>query len=122
MGYVVVFNRLAFQRTKPDDASIPDGPEDVVSKGERVPDYVPPFTLDALSASGMITMVNDEPVLPPIAPEPEPEVPTGPVAPKTTDSRAAWEAYAEELGMPAEQAQGYPNKGELIDAVTALTA
>lgn len=119
MGYVVVFNQLAFQRTKTDDPSMPDGPEDIVARGAMVPDYVPPFTLDALAASGMITMIGDRPVEPEVGPV-GPEPPAGPVAPRPTDSRASWEEYAVSLGMPEEQAQAYANKGELIDAVSAL--
>jgi hypothetical protein len=119
MGYVVIFNRLAFQRTQDDEPSMPDGPEDVLSRGDPVPDYVSQFTLDALAASGMIAMVGELPA--PIEPEPVgPEPPAGPVMPASVATRGAWEKYAEDRGMSAEQAQSYANKAELIDAVTAL--
>lgn len=126
----------------------PDGNEVVVRKGNYVPDWVPPWQLAAFQQSGMIVPVADRPVFEPepvgLGPVP-PEVPPAPgdvlppvertdvvtdtgtpeaqPAPQGTESRATWEAYATspQVGMTTEEAQAYPNKAALIDAVTART-
>jgi hypothetical protein len=87
MAHVVVFNALAFQRVKLDNAGNPtiepDGEEDIVAKGGRVPSYVQMGTLSALESAGMIVAVGDDtkPVVEevgPIAP-----IPTAPIFPPT---------------------------------------
>jgi hypothetical protein len=124
MAYVVHSSALAFQRTKKDDPSMPDGPEEIVKQGDRVPDYVGPFHLAALASAGMISVVSDDPVPAEVGPVgPEPPVKQDDlesVAPKPTDSRATWEDYAVSKGMTPEQAASFANKGDLIEAVTTL--
>jgi hypothetical protein len=129
MPHIVVFDRLAFQKVKLDDQGNrtiePDGPEVIVTKGHRVPEWVPDWQLVAFMQSGMITGVAE---IPEVAPAPQvgpvppaQSEPDGPVAPKDTDSRVMWEDYATSpaVGMSEDQAKSYPNKGALIDAVTA---
>lgn len=148
MAFVVAFDRLAFQRHKLDEAGNPtiepDGPEQIVRKGYKVPDYVPPWQLAALANSGMIAFVADPPTPEP-APAPAlhavpeaiplrtPVTPVDPDAadfdpesaetvnpePATGDSRAAWEEYAtsQAVGMTEDEARGYRNKTDLIAAV-----
>lgn len=127
MAHIVLFERLAFQKTKTDDAGnptiLPDGPEEIVAKGHRVPEYVPEWQLAALAQSGKIVAVADPvEILPPPAPAftidapPPPDFAarveanasapdfesggsaTEPVPaatePAPADSRAAWEEYA----------------------------
>lgn len=126
MAHVVLFNRLAFQKHKLDENGNPtiepDGPEEIVYKGHPVPDYVPDWQLQALAQSGMIVPVADVPQ--PVARPDAPAEPQGPAELKPTDSRAAWEEYAtsKEIGMGEEEAQAFPNKGALIDAVNARKA
>lgn len=159
MAHVVVFNQLAFQKVKLDDNGNPtvepDGAEQLVKKGGRVPSYVQMSTISALESAGMIVPVGDDskPVLEdvgPIAPIPtapitppegtspimvtpeeaeeeeddedlgpaEPVAPSAAVAPKTSDNRKAWEDYAVASDkMTREQAESYPNKGDLIEAL-----
>src|SRR5689334_4917319 len=73
MAYQVLFQRLAFQKTKDGDPTVPDGPEVVLNRGELVPDWVPTYHLSALFNAGMIVEVADEPRvdLVPVAAVPE---------------------------------------------------
>lgn len=121
MAYVVLFSELAFQKTKEDDPHVPDGPETIVKKGDPVPEWVGDAQLTALSAAGMIVMVNDEPAPAP-APEVGPPPPSGPVRPKPADSRGAWEDYALKIGMDEAEVKTAPNKDALIAAVSAFEA
>lgn len=129
MAHVVLFDRLAFQKHKLDDAGKPtpepDGPEEIVFRGHPVPDYVPDWQLSALANSGMIVAVADVPQPVPL-PDlgPVPPVADDVVAPKPTDSRADWEAFAtsDAVGMSADEAASYPNKQALIDVVNAKLA
>lgn len=137
MKHVVMFDRLAFQRHKlnPDGSESiePDGPEEIVYQGHPVPDYVPSWQRDALANSGMIIAVAEAPV-PMVIPEP-----VGPPAPVVADvspdaivaeapapnaTRGEWETYAtsDAVGLTAEEAESYPNKQALIDAVNAKLA
>lgn len=64
MSFVVAFDRLAFQKHKTDpdtglESIEPDGPEVIVRKGHRVPDWVAPWQLAALAQSGMIAYIAD---------------------------------------------------------------
>lgn len=59
MPYIVLANRLSFQKTKADNPTIPDGPEALVSRGQQVPDYAPAFLIGALSSSGLIVWAED---------------------------------------------------------------
>lgn len=128
MRHVVLFDRLAFQRHKLDEAGNPtieaDGPEDIVRKGYDVPDYVPGWQREALTNSGMIVAVGEIPIPVPVPADLGPAAPSGPVAPRPTDSRADWETYAtsDAVGMTADEAAAFPNKQALIDAVNAKTA
>lgn len=132
MKHVVLFDRLAFQKHKLDKAGNPtiepDGPEEIVYKGHPVPDYVPDWQRSALAQSGMIVAVADAPApvpLPDLGPVPPTEPVTDDVvAPKPTDSRADWEAFAtsDAVGMSADEAASYPNKQALIDVVNAKLA
>jgi hypothetical protein len=74
MPYIVLANKLAFQKTKPDNPTVPDGPEELVSRGSNVPDYVLTFQVAALAAAGQIVWANrPDPVLVPVDSQP----PTG---------------------------------------------
>lgn len=132
MPHIVVFDRLAFQKVKLDELGNrtiePDGPEVIVTKGHRVPDWVPDWQLVAFMQSGMITGVAEipepEPV-PDLGPQPPvDDVPSGPVAPQEADTRGAWESYAtsDAVGMSAEEAASFRNKPELINAVNERLA
>lgn len=124
MRHVVMFPRLAFQKhkTNPDGSQSieADGLEEVVLQGHDVPDYVPEWTRRALANAGMIVPVGEVPEPAPV-PDLGPAAPTGPVAPRPTDSRADWETYATSpaVGMSENEAQSYPNKLALIDAINA---
>lgn len=66
MAFVVAFDRLAFQKHKTDpdtglESIEPDGPEVIVRKGHKVPDWVAPWQLAALAQSGMIAYIADAP-------------------------------------------------------------
>jgi len=129
MTHIVNSRELAFQRTKPGEPNIPDGPEEIVPKGGRVPDYVSLLQIAALESAGMIFPVADDakpvvdqvgPVAPtPVAPVVPPDAPLpffppqddgdggdgaglGPAAPlpKASDKREIWEDYAVSQGMP----------------------
>jgi hypothetical protein len=144
--YVVYFQSLAFQPANPDGTAA--GKEEVVLRGDPVPEYVLPFQLSALSAAGMIVEVGDkpDPRIRPLEAEPLPPVsadnPPGPIPalanlsgdpddlgsteapeplekPKPNDSRAAWEAYGVSLGMNQFELEAEPNKAAVIDAVNA---
>jgi len=58
MGYAVYLDRLAFQRT--DAQGLPVGDEEIVTKGQPVPDYVRPFQLAALRSAGAIVDMGPE--------------------------------------------------------------
>lgn len=124
-GFVVLLDRMAFQKHKLDDAGNPtieaDGPEEIVTKGHFVPDYVSDWQIQAFVQSGMISPVAVAPQAAPapaVGPEPPAEVNA---APDETATRTEWNAYAEKVGFSAEEAASYPNKGALIDAVKART-
>lgn len=123
MPYVVAFARLAFQKHKLDDEGnptvVPDGDEEIVTKGYPVPDYVQEAELQALMNSGMIFAVGDAPKPAP-AEEVGPPAPAEDPAPKPLDSRATWEAFAVDKELFTEdEASSFPNKNALIDAVNA---
>lgn len=136
MGHVVLFDRLAFQRHKLDGDGNPtiepDGPEEIVYRGHPVPDYVRDWERDALANAGMIVAVAEAPAPVPlpqdVGPQPpaEPVIPADPVAeaPAPTATRGDWEAYAtsDAVGMAKEDAEAFPNKQALIDAVNAKLA
>lgn len=54
MPYLVLARQLAFQPTKPGDPTVPSGPEELVERGQFVPDYVPAATVNALTAAGLL--------------------------------------------------------------------
>jgi hypothetical protein len=54
MPYLVLARELAFQKTDPADPTVPVGPEELVTRGQFVPDYVPAATVNALSAAGLL--------------------------------------------------------------------
>lgn len=54
MPYLVLARALAFQPTKPGDPTVPSGPEELVERGQFVPDYVPAATVNALTAAGLL--------------------------------------------------------------------
>lgn len=130
MKHVVLFDRLAFQRHKLDADGNPtieaDGPEDIVRRGHDVPDYVPEWQRTALANAGMIVAVAEVP-----APVEVPELgPPAPAEQKTSEppapnaTRGEWEAYAvsDAVGMTKDEAEAFPNKQALIDAVIAKQA
>ena len=50
--YVVYSNALAFQPANADGTAA--GKEEIVKRGDPVPDYVLPFQVNALASAGMI--------------------------------------------------------------------
>jgi hypothetical protein len=54
MGYLVLASQLAFQKTDPSSPTVPVGPEELVTRGQFVPDYVPTATVNALTAAGLL--------------------------------------------------------------------
>ena len=54
MGYLVLARQLAFQKTDPSSPTVPVGPEELVTRGQFVPDYVPAATVNALTAAGLL--------------------------------------------------------------------
>jgi hypothetical protein len=86
--YVVYFSKLAFQKINANGQA--DGPEDIVLRGDPVPDYVMPYQISALSTAGMIVEVGDgDPRIRPVEAEPLPpvsaETPPGPSGPALLD-------------------------------------
>src|SRR3982750_4877039 len=57
MAYIVFHNQLSFQPVRPQ--GVPTGPEEIVMKGGEVPEYVPPYIINALSNAGMIVDAGD---------------------------------------------------------------
>jgi hypothetical protein len=57
MTYVVFHNQLSFQPV--DAQGVPTGPEEIVTKGGEVPEYVPPYIVSALTQAGMIVDAGD---------------------------------------------------------------
>ncbi len=64
MPYIVLAKQLAFQKTKTDSPTTPDGPEEIVKQGDQVPDYVPTFVTSALVSAGTVVYVDDKAELP----------------------------------------------------------
>lgn len=60
MAYQVYFNALGFQRTDPKNPTVPVGEPITLSRGERVPNWVTPFQINALMNAGMIVEVGDD--------------------------------------------------------------
>lgn len=56
---IVYLDRLSFQPT--DEQGVPNGDPEIVTRGNPVPDYVPPFIRNALLNSGAIVQVADDP-------------------------------------------------------------
>ena len=137
MAHQVLMSALAFQRTNPDDPTVPVGEREIVKRGGLVPDYVNEFTIASLSAAGMIVPAPDGPdrTIRPVSEEPilqlpNPEVPPAPdfprgtvtpvqvAKPKPGDPKPLWEAYAAQIGIPAGEAESM-SKPKLIEAVNA---
>ena len=183
MAYAVYLGRLAFQKV--DEHGLPVGDPEIVEKGRRVPDYVRPFEIAALSAAGAIVNLGDtddedevarrigSPAVEQAPALPNPEVPptvvgntvlpgfdtsgdqmesvreqsfpqgfsdesgkdepargqasvpgaetTAAVKPNPRDSKAAWEDYAERIGIDRGTAESL-TKQELITQVEAREA
>jgi hypothetical protein len=86
MTHRVFFNRLSFQKTNPDDPTQPVGDPVIVNRGEKVPDWVSPFQVNALVNAGMIVNTGDEkPVSPVDTLKPFDEVPAQPRTPDQPD-------------------------------------
>jgi hypothetical protein len=67
MAYQVLFNKLAFQKTKEGQPTVPDGPEVIRTRGEMVPEWVPTFQVSALASAGMVVFAADpDPLLRPV--------------------------------------------------------
>ena len=127
--FKIHFRELAFQKTDPENPIVPIGDPIVLKRGEDVPDWVTPSVVSALVNAGMIIPVAAPPVFEPLPdagalPNPEvlpqvanagagvppatPEVPSDPVVvdrPKSGDPKPMWEAYAEFIGIPREEAE-----------------
>jgi hypothetical protein len=58
MGFIVLAQALAFQRTDPADPTLAVGDEEIVTRGGNVPDYVTTFTVSALANSGLVAYVD----------------------------------------------------------------
>lgn len=59
MAYQVYFNKLAFQKTKDGQPTVPDGPEVILNRGELVPEWVPSGQVAALATAGMVVYSAD---------------------------------------------------------------
>lgn len=59
MPYIVLKQRLAFQRTDPKNPTIPVGDEEIVERGGRVPDYVPTFIVSSLANAGDVVFADE---------------------------------------------------------------
>jgi hypothetical protein len=70
MAFIVLAAKLAFQKTKANDPKMPDGPEEIVSQGGKVPDYVPTYITSALASAGNVVWADDQIELPEILPVP----------------------------------------------------
>lgn len=142
MPFIVLAQKLAFQKTDPANPTMPIGPEDIVERGGRVPAYATAFTLSALANSGMVVWADipspdvlpdsatpaqvRTPDQPPVLPSdpngvplPSGIVPEGP-PPATADKKEVWEAYAQrpEIGMTQGEAEAM-NKQDLMAEVRA---
>lgn len=58
MAFIVLAQKLAFQRTDPEQPTIAVGEEEIVERGQEVPGYVTAFTLSALANSGLVAYVD----------------------------------------------------------------
>jgi hypothetical protein len=71
MSYVVLARQLAFQKSKPDEPSVPVGEEEIVERGGFVPPYATSGLVSVLSASGLIVWTDmEDPGIQPLDPEP----------------------------------------------------
>lgn len=86
MTHRVFFNRLSFQKTDPNDPTQPVGDPVIVKRGDKVPEWVTPFQVNALVNAGMIVNTGDEePVYPTDALKPFDEIPAQPRTPDQPD-------------------------------------
>lgn len=144
MGFIVLAQRLAFQRTDPNNPTIAVGEEEIVERGQDVPDYATTFTVSALANSGLVAYVDrpdptmvpanqlapqvrtpDQPPILPSDPNGAPFLIGGPVVedvpfPATSDKKEVWESYAQrpEIGMTQGEAEAM-NKNDLMAEVRA---
>lgn len=79
--YLVKFNKLDFQRRKPEDPTVPIGDPVTLTRGERVPEWATEFEVNALMNAGMIVYASDpDPTLvPPDAIAPQVRTPDQPL-------------------------------------------
>lgn len=80
MPYLVLFNRLSFQRVDPFDPRVPVGDPVTVQRGDFVPEWVTPFEVNSLMNAGMISSVESKEQAPEIFP-----IETIPANPRTPD-------------------------------------
>lgn len=80
MPYLVLFNRLSFQRVDPRNPKVPAGDPIEVQRGGFVPEWVTPFEVNALMNAGMITAVESKEAAPEIRP-----IEDIPASPRTPD-------------------------------------
>lgn len=138
MAYQVLARELSFQPVDLDNPTVPTGEEEKVQRGGLVPKYASSFLINALSNAGLIVPVADpDPAIRPVSEEPaaalpNPEQPPPPgtqigalgattttgapvqvVKPGAGDSKAEWEAYAVQIGVPQAEAESM-TKAKLI--------
>lgn len=143
MSTIVLMSELSFQ--KQDEFGRADGDPVIVTKGGKVPEWVPPYLVNALSSAGMIVDAGPGPEFEDNSTDvvPSPDSPPGPNGPALVDlglvgdmgdtsnpvaerpadkdSKAKWEAYAVSVGIDQAQAESM-TKADLIATVDAREA
>lgn len=66
MPFIVLAPRLAFQKTEPENPTVPVGDEEIVQRGGSVPDYVPTYITSALASAGSVVFADERPDLRPV--------------------------------------------------------
>lgn len=100
MPYIVLANKLSFQKTKDDDPRVPEGEALLVNKGERVPEWSPTFLISALESAGLVVFAQES--VPPF------EVGPVPAQPRTPD---------QPIVLPSDPNGAAPTLGDLLAPV-----
>lgn len=86
-----------------------DGKDQILSRGDRLPDGVPNQQATLLESIGALAITG-----------PVPPAPAATTPPAQSAVRGEWEAYAIQRGMTLVEVKAHRTKGALIAAVTGV--